>query len=223
MFRQTWDGGLLEMIVFSDCPGQTLKLASASRGNKEVRVLTTKGRLPSLGAKYNVMAALARGTHLMPMEDDDVILCNHVAQAVERIGGAAYWNPQRVWWLNGGELHSDHQQGVCHHASIFTKKAWADVGGYPETSGAQDALMDQKLKALGPMPPPLGADPREWTYLYCWGRSPCHLSGSADHEQFYRDVGGWPIVPGTFHLRPHWERDYEALVQSHLASFAKSV
>jgi hypothetical protein len=190
-----------------------------------VRVINAPCRFASLGAKLNAAVRASRGQILVCSDDDDVSLGLRTAQSVERLaGGHAYYNPQRTYFCTPEALHSDHQHGICHNASAFTREAFEAVGGYPETpgtveaTGAQDAVMDRKLKALGRTAPPLSDDPAEWQFLYMWGRSPHHLSGNADHVGQYEAVGRKPVVPGRWLISPRWTEDYEDLVRRHLAA-----
>lgn len=206
-----------ELLLLNDCPDQKL-----SCDVPQVRVVNVGKRYSSLGEKYNAAIEMADGQIILPWEDDDISLPNRISQAVECISWGAYWNPQRTWFLSGETLHSDHVHGICHNASAFRRFAWRDMGGYPSISGAQDAVMDGKLKALGGQcGAPLSPDPSEWTYIYRWGVSPVHLSGRAPHDDWYREVGRLWVQPGAYRIVPGWRQDYEAMAAAHVAAWAK--
>ena len=218
--RQDYQGQK-ELIIVNDCFSQSLSLPGAL----EVRILNVGGRFASLGAKYNWGFDHAEGDIFLTWEDDDISLPRRITQAVERLasGEYHYFNPQRSWFLaktaaglEGVGLHHHHNHGVCHNASAFTRAAFRVTGGYPSVSGNQDALMDARLKALDRTAPPLSNDPAKWTYIYRWGVSNCHLSGSANHEDFYRDWGKRVVSPGAFTIRPHWRADYVRLTNAAL-------
>jgi hypothetical protein len=159
---------------------------------------------------------LARGDLLLPWEDDDISLPGRIKQAIEMLADADYWKPPQVWYLeNGREPLWQHNVGVRHHASIFTRDAWRKVGGYPAISGAQDAAMDSRLMRLRHHIDhfPRGIPPEQWQYIYRWGVSPNHLSGSSNHETAYRSEAAKPRRAGRFVLRPHWRQDYSKLVR----------
>jgi len=195
-----------ELVILNDCKSQKLECDVIG-----VRVLNVHHRYQTLGAKFNAMVVMASGDLLMPWEDDDISLPHRIEQAVGKIYGTEYWNPQRSWFWDDRGLHSDHQHGVCHNASVFTPDAWFRSGMYPETSGNQDAEMDRRLrgycKALNP---PL-EDTRDWSYLYRWGVSDCHLSGNHHHQRFWDEWGKKPIVEGEFKIRPQWHMPYDKL------------
>jgi glycosyltransferase involved in cell wall biosynthesis len=214
-----------ELVILNDTPGQ--RLVCHADG---VRVVNVDKRIASLGEKRNKLCRLASGDLFAPWDDDDISLPHRLSQAVERLCQCAtehgivhhaspqhhYFNPQRSWWLHGQTLHHDHSHGYCHNASIFTRAAWAAVGGYPAVSGSEDAEMDGLLRRLGPLPPRLPDQPSEWSYVYRWGVSPCHLSGIAGgpttdpHAPHYASIGQRPTVAGEFWMRPHWRDDYTA-------------
>jgi len=203
-----------ELVILNSTPGQTLVCDYPG-----VRVVNVAHRYPTLGDKLNALVELSRGDILLPCDHDDISLPWRTSQAVERLGAAHYWNPQRTWFMDGGGLHCDHAHGVCHNGSAFTRRGWQIVGGYPRTTGAQDAQMDALLKSLGAVPSPLSADPSSWSYIYRWGVSDIHLSGRQPHEEHYASIGERPIVPGTYRLQPHWRQDYLALTRAACLSF----
>jgi glycosyltransferase involved in cell wall biosynthesis len=206
--RQTYPNK--ELIVLNDCPQQELVCDAPG-----VRVINARQRYPTLGEKYNAAIAAARGELIAPWEDDDISLPWRLSLSVERLGDADYFNPRRYWFLDEGGLHHDHPMGVGHNLSLYTRAAFEAVGGYPAISGSQDAQMDaalcSKVTSIGPGAPAdeeLAKD--EWYYIYRWGISPAHLSSDTAFEDFYREIGTWPVQKGRFVLRPHWRQDYEA-------------
>lgn len=200
--RQDYPADKRELIILNDCAAQTLACDAPG-----VRVVNWPARFNSLGAKYNALAALARGTLLAPWEDDDLSLSHRLTQAVERLGAANYWKPRALWYWQAGEAPRRDHGGVCHNASIYRKDAWLRVGGYPAVSGRQDAEFDAALHRLGAPAPPLAPDDCP-AYVYRWGVSEMHLSGQTDCEQAYRERGSRSMDGGTFHLHPHWREDY---------------
>jgi glycosyltransferase involved in cell wall biosynthesis len=210
--RQDYTGPK-ELIILNDCASQILNCSSP-----DVRVVNIPKRVPNLGGKYNLLVNLSRGAVIVPWEDDDISLPGRISQAVDRLSdGLGYFNPQATWFMNGGGLHHVHTHGVCHNASAYTREAWMLAGGYPAVSGAQDMLFDSSLKRTVKVGIPLSVgEPETWTYIYCWGRSPCHLSGFPDHEKGWQEVGVQGGRPGTYDISPSYYTDYEGLVSRHL-------
>jgi glycosyltransferase involved in cell wall biosynthesis len=199
-----------ELLVLNDHPAQELAF-----DHPRVRVVNQPNRFRTLGEKYDAMVSLAFGSLLAPWEDDDISLPHRLELSRERLGDRDYFNPRRYWFLDRAGLHWDHAMGVGHNLSMYRKRAWQTVGGYPSITGSQDAAMDQLLTS----------DPRvccrvdqdqlpvpEWYYVYRWGASPCHLSGQPDMQGHYDSLGVAPAASGRFTLRPHWREDYAALV-----------
>jgi hypothetical protein len=146
-----------------------------------------------------------------------------------------YFKPPQVFFLpGGGPMVWRHAVGYRHHASAYTREGWAAAGGtfrrpcgevvtwqggYPPTSGDEDALMDAALLAQGRTAPEAPAysagsmPPGQWQYVYRWGVSPHHISSRPDLDAHYREIGERPVVPGTYRITPRWLRDYPRLVR----------
>ena len=172
-----------ELLILNDHHAQELVF-----DHPRVRVVNEVERFPTLGEKYNALVSLAAGSLLAPWEDDDISLPHRLELSRARLGDRDYYNPRRYWFLDRDGLHWDHSIGVGHNLSLFRKRAWHDVGGYPVVTGSQDAAMDNLLTGHPrvrcrveeePLPLP------EWYYIYRWGVSPCHLSGEPDMQGFY--------------------------------------
>ena len=197
-----------ELIVLNDCPGQELICDEPG-----VRVVNVAERFPSIGDKQNAAVGLARGELIAPWDDDDISLPWRLSLSVERLGDGDYFNPRSYWFLDNEGLHANHPMGYAHNASLFRRAAFEGVGGYPSVSLGADAALDAAFSGLAQ-----GVDPRrgdkeltrsEWYYIYRWGVSPVHMSGSGV-EDFYGEVGKLPVVEACFQLTPHWRRDYVA-------------
>jgi len=207
--RQEWEEK--ELIVLNDTPGQVLSFR-----HSDVRIINLPRRVDSLGEKYNLAIKAARGVLICPWEDDDIILPWRLRLSVEVLGDADYYNPQCYWFLDGADLHHEHNMGYGHAMSTFRYSAWKKVGGYPEVSGPQDALMDGILRQQCSVADARQLSRDEWFYIYRWGVSPHHLSGWTDGEAHYREIGQQTIVPGEYTLHPHYDADYEAMCHDHI-------
>jgi hypothetical protein len=221
--------GEKELIVLNDCPGQTLVCDAPG-----VRIVNLPTRIATLGQKYNAMIELATGDVIFPWEDDDVSLPWRIRQGIEQLEAlratamnrsmpavGEYWKPPQVWFAQAGQAPSwRHAVGVRHHAGVFTKDAWRRVGGYPHSSGAQDAALDAALGGVDLPAFPEGLPPKEWAYLYRWGVQPHHLSSVAPHDEHFRRVGELAHARGEFLLTPGWREDYVAATRLVLAQQA---
>lgn len=196
-----------ELIVVNDCPEQELVCDAPG-----VRVVNVPRRFRTLGEKRNFGVQLARGELIAPWDDDDINLPWRLSLSVERLGNAGYFNPKMSWFMMAGKLFSDCSTGVGHNHSLMTRDAFEAVGGYPAISLGEDAEIDGALFAnvscVGEerLPRP------EWYYIYRWGVSPAHLSGSSE-KSFWSEIGTRPIEAGTFVLHPHWRVDYTELTR----------
>lgn len=205
--RQDYPVDCRELLICNDAPGQTLTCDVPG-----VRILNVSPRFRTLGQKLNFLVESAKGDFLAPCDDDDIVLPHHLSQAVQRLGITDYWNPQRFWFIDQNGIHFEHNHGVCHCASIFTRSLFNRAHGYPAISGSQDAMIDYTLKSMIPMAAPLSDDPAEWSYIYRWFvGNPHHLSAHHPYEaSFYERVGMMPIVTGEFKIEPGWQQNYVA-------------
>jgi len=201
--RQDYPADRRELLILNDAPGQELTCPVPG-----VRVVNAPARYPTLGDKLNALSDLAAGEVILPQDDDDVPLPHRARQAVERLGGADYWNPQASWYEDAAGLHADHAHGVCHNAGAFR----AGKLRYPPVSGSQDAAADAWAKAHLRVSPAVLSAPAEWSYVYRWGVSDVHLSGFRDPEAAYSSVPA--PVPGRYRITPRMGRDYVLLTRA---------
>lgn len=199
-----------ELLILNDHPAQEIVF-----NHSRVRVVNQAQRYRTLGEKYNAMVSLAAGSLLAPWEDDDISLPHRLELSRERLGERDYYNPRQYWFQDRNGLHWEHAPGVGHNLSLFRRRAWQAVGGYPAVTGSQDLEMDDRLTSHPnvscrieewPLPVP------DWYYLYRWGASPCHLSGQPDMQGLYDSLNTAPAPAGRFTLQPHWREDYSALI-----------
>ncbi|OWK38124.1 hypothetical protein FRUB_07244 [Fimbriiglobus ruber] len=194
--RQDYPGPR-ELVILNDCVDQTLACDAP-----DVRVVNWHERIPTLGEKRNRLAELSEGDVLLPWDDDDVSLPHRVRQAVDRLGEYEYWNPRQTWYEERGRLIRDHHHQVCHNASAYRRGALR----YEAVSGPEDALADAWAASHLRVSPHGLAAPREWSYVYRWGVSDCHISGTSDMQASYDRPR--KIVSGTYTIRPTMYRDY---------------
>jgi hypothetical protein len=208
-----------ELIVLNDCPGQLL-----TYDDPRVVIVNAGRRFRSLGEKLNAAAGLSRGELIVPWDDDDICLPWRLTRSIEILGQADYCNPSRYWYIDRDGLHGDHAMGLAHGCSIFTRRAFDLVGGYPHTTGAQDLEMHERLRThpgvIMAHPPELTLP--DWYYIYRWGVSPVHLSSRMPHGPWYEEIGRRPVTKGTFRLRPHWREDYTSCTGRATARFLSS-
>lgn len=203
-----------ELVVLNDHPGQQLVFA-----HPRVHIVNLSRRFRTLGEKYNALVGLAQGDILAPWEDDDISLPHRLELSRDLLGEADYFNPKRYWFLDPNGLHDEHGMGVGHNLSLFRRRVVMLVGGYPMSSGDQDAIMDSRLhNHAGLVVAGCERDlpVEKWYYIYRWGVSPVHLSGKTPHEAFYAEIGNRPAPHGTWPLSSHWHSDYAGLVEARL-------
>ena len=205
-----------ELILLNDCPGQELVCHADG-----VIVVNSPFRFPTLGEKWNTAVQLSHGQIIAPWDDDDISLPWRLSYSVERLGTADYFNLRKYWYLSRTGLSSDASTGYAHNGSVYTRRAFDEVGGHKPISLGLDRELDRALMAKGRNvvdPKFRGSDPaplEKWFYIYRWNVSPVHLSGTAgtDGREHYESIGKRPVVPATFYLQPHWEEDYVGMTR----------
>jgi hypothetical protein len=213
--RQTYKHKRL--VVLNDHPSQ-----DAVFQHELVKVINTGKRFESLGDKHNALFAMADSDYICMWDDDDISLPFRLESLVELLGDADYYNPRRQWYLPGGlegKLVHNHSHGVCFNSSIVKKQALRLIGMAPPTA-ASDMEMDGALASHGGVikattPKPL--NPSQWSYIYRWGISRNHVSGKGNIDVNYQENALHYVPHGSFPLRPHWRKDYAAMVKAHLA------
>lgn len=139
-----------ELIVFNDCPGQTLTGAFPG-----VRIVNAASRWATLGEKRNAAIELASGEYIAVWDDDDVYFPWRLSHSMKRIcdTAAALYCPAEFWAYWGDEnLHNNAAVPgwVCHPLIMFRKDLWRSVGGYPPQTLGEDAVfLSAALHHLG--------------------------------------------------------------------------
>ena len=110
-------------------------------------------------------------------------------------------------------LHAALSPRLCEILQKRTSAAFEGEGGYPSKSLGADAALDAAFVRLVHAVEPHTGDKelkrREWFYIYRWGVSQVHMSGSGV-EEFYEEVGKLPVVEGRYQLSAYWRKDYVA-------------
>jgi hypothetical protein len=105
----------------------------------------------------------------------------------------------------------DYRHGNTHLTSLWHQDLIKAFGGrYPyEWAGGEDQMFNQKLHShLGY--PKLGdrIPDDDIFYIYRWGVGK-HWSGPGGNLQdVYEELADDPVVPGTYTIKPHWQRRY---------------
>ncbi len=191
----------IEVLVLNDAPGQELVCSYPL-----VRCINWPERLPNLGEKMNLGVTLAAGSICMPAEDDDISLPHRVSQAVQMLTenpGYDYWSPKRWWYAPTGVPMKADSNGYAHNCSAFRRHAF--LGRYNSVMLGHDR--DAAIWAESH----LSCSKRTITddqisYVYRWGVSVLHLSGSSDPQRSWDSFQPGP--DGQYRLHPVRRKDW---------------
>jgi glycosyltransferase involved in cell wall biosynthesis len=200
--RQEWDGPK-ELVVLNDHPEQELQY-----DHPEVRVFNLKWRLPSLGDKRNLSAALANHEYLLVWDDDDIHLPWRIRETMKVLPAQQYFKCPRVWLMKGTELQGSAYDGdlYFHGACAYTKRLFRQVGGYRRFNGGEDQDFEARLRSdarAGLRYRVTRLPPERLYYIRRWGHGSYHASGRASLSEISPEV-----ERGARRLKPHWKKDY---------------
>ena len=198
-----------ELLILNDHPRQRIHF-----DHPQVRIFNFSERFPTLGGKYNYGIQNALGDYICTWEDDDISLPHRISKSIEHIKDAEYFNPKSYYFSCGDTFKYDGA-GYSHNCSMYSKKAWERVGGYPEVSGPQDAQMDGLLRTQCSTIDG-GIDMYTSFYIYRWGVSELHLSGYGNTQQVYDEYALKATSSGDFVLYPSWQKDYVKQVSDYI-------
>ena len=219
--RQDYPGPK-ELIVLNDYDQQTLIF-----DHPEVRIINLPHRFHSVGEKYKAAAALAAHDLLFVWHDDDIYLPHRLSYAVAHCDqNTAFFKADKAWFWNDGQL-SGPERNFFHGGSCWRRDLFHKVQGYPHLNNQYDVEFERLCQAeaagvlrVEPIPP------AEVYYIYRWsGTNSYHLSALGADGQEQQKVADsiaqqavrGQIPQGQIQLKPHWQSDYAALVQSQLA------
>ena len=193
-----------QLIILNDCEQQKIYL----RYNNVI-VININKRFKTLGEKYNTAIALSDGDFICPWEDDDISLPWRISLSVSKINDKPYWKANKQWFIASG-IH-EISNCVGHNHSIFTRKSFDEISGYPHISISQDSAIEKEFEKNNFPICREDINKEHWYYIYRWNTGSYH--GSA-YNDGYKVIGDLPITPGEFYLDPHWEQDYTLLIKN---------
>lgn len=209
---QDYSGFDRELIILDDAQQYLHYQDTSDQGT--VRVISLNDRLPSLTAKFNLMAAEASGDVLVVWEDDDIFLPWHlstIAASVERGGEfICYDSVYSTYGQKFGEVQLEKATGRFHSSWAFTRELFDRVGGYPNT---KELIFDQKmgttLRRTGRVELNICEQPG---YIYRWGNGVYHGSQAGDtgYEALWNRLETLP-APWVGHVEPKLDEQTRAI------------
>jgi glycosyltransferase involved in cell wall biosynthesis len=209
--------GQKEFIIFNTFDQQELVFE-----HPQVKVINSKTRPATLGATRNAAVAHASGEWVVLADDDDKILSNHLENSVCGVNLSEHdWSWQSHQYYMEGEIIKSLTSGTFNVVA-YSKKAWAELGGFPELNCGEDRSfvgnLTKKFKGVK-----IALSSGEASYIYSWGNSAFHISGEGDRgnatamertERFANEQVKLGREPkGRIVLQPKMLLDYPAIVK----------
>ena len=214
-FRQDYPGPK-ELIILNDQAGVRLRLE-----HPEVRVVNLGRRVPTIGGKRNLCAAMSRGELLLPWDDDDIHLPWRISVTVAEMRNHHYFKPKRFWCLTPNKFKLERPGGGAPSMAGFSRDLWRRVGGYPLIQSGQDTEFQRRIRSQAPELWDCRYLPDDQVpYVYRWGTGHYHLSGYGRGQTGFDRIGNRieGRAGGELVIQPTWRRDYVAETRAILAT-----
>lgn len=215
--------GPKELIVLNDYDQQTLEF-----DHPEVRIINLPRRFASVGEKYKAAAALATHDLVFVWHDDDIYLPHRLSYSVAQCDqNTAFFKAEQAWFWNDGKL-SGPERNTFHGGSCWRRDLFCKVQGYPHIGNRYD--IEFEALCIGEALGGVRIDPIQAAdiyYIYRWrATGSYHLSAMGADGQEHQKVAAYvaqqaargQIPQGDVQLKPQWQSDYCALVQTYLAT-----
>lgn len=151
-------------------------------------------RFPTLMQKFNALISSAKSEIIVPWEDDDIYLPDHLQIIVNAITehDAEFITPARVFSNYGGKWRDEKADGRFHGSWAYAKNLWNFVGRYLDVG----LIFDQDLRARM-MKEVAEVKTTKNTYVYRWGNPTYHGSshGMDGFAELYRSLEALPAPP----------------------------
>ena len=228
-FLQQDYAGRKELIVLNDYAGQSLTF-----DHPEVQVVNVARRFRTVGEKMNAAVALASHELLFVWDDDDIYLPHRLSFSVSRFEPhKGFFKPDKAWLWNDGKL-SGPTKNIFHSGSCWSRELFDAVRGYAAEGTGYDLIFEHLLEQQFPgSTATYDIRPEEIYYLYRWsGTGSYHMSGfggytageNVGHNQVEafvnQQASRGQIQHGTVLLQPHWNSNYQQLVNETIQSLA---
>ena len=234
--RQDYPGET-ELVILNDHPDILLEYPDCP---DNIILINLKERLPTIGDKRNMSTDLSTGDIVMQWDDDDIHLPNRFSVIAEKMTLHHYFKPVRFWYGQHGKIDERPRKNVAHAMSGYSREFYKATGGYPQKHSGQDIwfekaakqiwLIDGKLYRGKDVPKggrQIGKKARQCFdipdedlyYVYRFGATGSYHLCVWGPNKGYEESKRWVdkrIAPGTYIIKPHWKKDYQAMVEAHI-------
>jgi glycosyltransferase involved in cell wall biosynthesis len=214
--------GDYEMVIVNDYPLQTLHF-----DHPKVRIINLKETFPVIGEKENFAVEQCKYNTIATLDDDDIVLPNHLSNINKYFPGHELLHWQRGIAMVSHTIRTIKALGNC--GIVYDRQFLRDkLGGYPLEQAGADMTLVINIKKAGARVARADPPDSEVSQIYNWGNGSYHLSGQGrdkpdrkniiqrhtEHIENLRKKGKIPT--GDIELKPHWNRAYDKLLKDYI-------
>jgi glycosyltransferase involved in cell wall biosynthesis len=225
--RQEFEGKK-ELVIINDYPLQELVY-----NHPEIRIINIDMTYPLISQKENFAVSQCKGDIIATFDDDDIAMPWHlsnIAKYIEdndliRWGNGVYYNEPKITSITY----------IGNSGMVYRKQAWEKIGGFPLENAGYDSTFTDIMVKQGKVKKVMVEKP---SWFYRWGTIPSvengnmgiyHQSGQGydkegkpniiqRHSMYIEQQRAMGKIPtGTIHLKPHWNKDYQKMLEDDVA------
>lgn len=182
------------------------------------RLISQTARVRSLPEKYNALAGLAQGDHLVVWEDDDIYLPWHLTAHASVLAQGEYSKPTRVLSRSSNRgFEEECADGRFHGSIAFSRGVFESVRGWPLTRRADfDLQFMAQLASLAASGDPCQSYPP--SYIFRWGSTNAYHAQyamqAASDDTWYQRCKDWGDGTSRLQLRPALDSETRRTIRS---------
>lgn len=210
--------GEMEMVILNDQAKVKLKISDKYQSEKrKIKIYNIEDKAITVGAKRNHCTKLATGLVIFPWDDDDIHFKWRVSMTIDRMKNTHYWKPDRLWFMNHGEIKSGGPTiTMAPSMAGYSKELFDKVGGYDHIDSGQDQTLENKFVKSGYRIVDK-IKPEEIYYVYRFaGTGSPHLSSQGYGKGIRMDAGSGLIR--VENLIPQYRDDYLSTIKKTIAN-----
>lgn len=206
----------IELIILNDFKKQKIKF-----NHPKVKIHNYDERIPTLGEKKNILANLAKGEIVIPLDDDDILLPNYIENIIKHIGAWSWMLPFKTLVYNVNHNIMQLSVGGPLNTFIYRKKV-ALLTSYPSVNfNVNKEFIYNTRKRFGGIMLKLPFD--DIGYISRWdefqsqgyhvreiGRT--NIDDKTRVDKIHEFINKSNFKEGDIYLEPKWNKNYIGMV-----------